>query len=77
MVPENVTTLRISMAGRPPLTVRAFGHDRPARWAAFVSPPLARGTRVTRVVALDAGGRTVAESERDSLLSHPVCHVFR
>ncbi|HEV3465116.1 MAG TPA: hypothetical protein VHS79_05275 [Actinomycetes bacterium] len=77
VVPENVTTLRISMAGRPPLTVRAFGHDRPARWAAFVSPPLARGTRVTRVVALDAGGRTVAESERDSLLSHPVCHVFR
>jgi hypothetical protein len=32
---------------------------------------------VTRVVALDAGGRTVAESERDFLLSHPVCHVFR
>jgi hypothetical protein len=40
VVAENVTTLRISMAGRPPLTVRAFGHDQPSRWAAFVSPPL-------------------------------------
>ena len=69
--------LRISMAGRPPLTVRAFGHDQPSRWAAFVSPPLPRGTSVTRVVALDAAGRMVAESERDPLLSHPVCHVFR
>jgi hypothetical protein len=39
VVPENVTTLRISIAGRPSLTVRAFGHDQPARWAAFVSPP--------------------------------------
>jgi len=77
VVPENVTTLRISIAGRPSLTVRAFGHDQPARWAAFVSPPLARGTRVTRVVALDASGRTVAESEPDPTLSHPVCHVFR
>ncbi|HEV2872484.1 MAG TPA: hypothetical protein VG409_13840, partial [Actinomycetota bacterium] len=35
-VPENVTTLRISIAGKPPRTVRAFGHDQPARWAAFV-----------------------------------------
>ena len=77
VVPENVTTLRISIAGKPSLIVRAFGHDQPARWAAFVSPPLARGTRVTRVVALDASGRTVAESEPDPLLSHPVCHVFR
>jgi hypothetical protein len=77
VVPENVTTLRISIAGKPSLTVEAFGHDQGARWAAFVSPPLARGTRVTRVVALDANGRTVAESEPDPLLSHPTCHVFR
>jgi hypothetical protein len=77
VVPENVTILRVSIAGKPPLTVRASGHDRPARWAAFVSPPLARGTRVTRVVALDASGRTVSESEPDPRLSHPTCHVFR
>jgi hypothetical protein len=76
-VPENVTEVRIELAGQPPLTTRAFGHDQPARWAAFVSPPLARGTSVTRVVALDASGRTVAESERDGYLSHPACHVFR
>jgi hypothetical protein len=76
-VPENVTTVRIELAGRPPVTVRAFGHDRPARWAAYVSPPLPRGTRVTRVLALDGAGRTVAESEHDPTLSHPVCHVFR
>ena len=54
-----------------------FGHDRPARWAAYASEPLPRGTRVTRVVALDANGRVVAESERDEIISHPVCHVFR
>jgi hypothetical protein len=77
VVPENVVSVRIELAGRPPLVARPFGHDRPARWAAFVSSPLPRGTQVTRVVALDAGGRTVAESERDSLLSHPACHVFR
>ena len=51
-------------------------NERPARWAAFVSPPLARGTSVTWVVALDAAGRTVARSEPGEL-SHPVCHVFR
>jgi hypothetical protein len=62
-VPENVTTLRISIAGKPSLTVKAFGHDQGARWAAFVSPPLARGTRVT--------------AERDEMLNHPTCHVFR
>jgi len=76
-VPENAATVRIELAGRPPMVVRAFGHDRPARWAAYVSPPLPRGTRVTDVVALDAAGRTVAEAERDVYLSHPVCHVFR
>jgi hypothetical protein len=76
-VPENVTEVRIELAGQPPLTVRAFGHGQPARWAAFVSPPLPRGTRVTGVVALDAGGRTVAEAERDEYLGHPVCHIFR
>ena len=76
-VPENITTVRIELAGRPPLVVRAFGHDRPARWAAYVSPPLPRGTRVTSVVGLDGAGRTVAESEHDQILSHPVCHVFR
>jgi hypothetical protein len=76
-VPESVATVRIELAGRPPVMVRAFGHRRPARWAAYVSPPLARGTRVTDVVALDAAGRTVAQAERDVYLSHPVCHVFR
>lgn len=76
-VPENITTVRIELAGRPPVVVRAFGHDKPARWAAYVSPPLPRGTRVTGVVGLDGAGRTVAESEHDQILSHPVCHIFR
>jgi hypothetical protein len=77
VVPENVTSVRIELAGRSPITVRAFGHDRPARWAAYVSPPLPRGTRVTSVVGLDGAGRTVVESEHDPFLSHPVCHIFR
>jgi hypothetical protein len=76
-VPENITTVRIELAGRPPVVVRAFGHDQPARWAAYVSPPLPRGTRVTGVLGLDGAGRTVAESEHDPILSHPVCHIFR
>jgi hypothetical protein len=76
-VPENVTVVRIELAGRPPMVVRAFGHDRPARWAAYVSSPLPRGTRVTGVVALDAAGRAVAESEHDQYLSHPACTIFR
>jgi hypothetical protein len=76
-VPENVTTVKIELAGRPSLVVPAFGHRQPARWAAYVSPPLPRGTRVTNVIGLDAAGRTVAASERDVYLSHPVCHVFR
>ena len=77
VVPENVTTLRISLAGQPPLLVRAFGHHQPSRWAAFMSPPLTRGTRVTWVEALGAAGRPVAESERGDQISHPVCHIFR
>jgi hypothetical protein len=76
-VPETVASVRIELAGRPALTARAFGHDQPARWAAYVSPPLPRGARVIRVVGLDANGRVVAESERDEIISHPVCHVFR
>jgi hypothetical protein len=76
-LPEQAVSVRIELAGRPALTARAFGHDQPARWAAYVSEPLPRGTRVTRVVALDANGRVVAESERDDAISHPVCHVFR
>jgi hypothetical protein len=76
-VPENVTVVRIELAGRPPMVVRAFGHDRPARWAAYVSSPLPRGTRVTGVVALDAAGHAVAESEHDQYLSHPACTIFR
>jgi hypothetical protein len=42
----------------------------------FGTPPLPRGTSVTRVVALDAGRRTVAEAHGYPL-SHPACHVFR
>jgi hypothetical protein len=76
-LPESAASVRIELAGRPALTARAFGHDRPARWAAYVSEPLPRGARVTRVVALDTNGRVVAESERDEHISHPVCHVFR
>jgi hypothetical protein len=76
-VPETVTSVRIELAGQPALTARTFGHDRPARWAAYVSPPLPRGTRVTRMLGLDANGRVVAESERDDRISHPVCHLFR
>ena len=76
-IEPNVTLVRIELAGRPPMVVRAFGHDQPARWAAYVSSLLPRGTRVTSVVALDAAGRAVAESEHDQYLSHPACTIFR
>jgi hypothetical protein len=75
-VAENVTSVRIELAGRPPVVATVLGRDKPAHWAGFVSPPLPRGTRVTRVVALDAGRRTVAEAHGYPL-SHPACHVFR
>jgi hypothetical protein len=75
-VPESVASVRIELAERPPVVATVLGRDKPAHWAGFVSPPLPRGTRVTRVVALDAGRRTVAEAHGYPL-SHPACHLFR
>jgi hypothetical protein len=68
--------LTVALAVRPPVVATVLGRDKPAHWAGFVSPPLPRGTRVTRVVALDAGRRTVAEAHGYPL-SHPACHLFR
>jgi hypothetical protein len=64
LAPEEVATVRIELAGRPPVVVPAFARDKPVPWVAFVSPPLPAGAAVDRVVALDAAGKAVGTLER-------------
>lgn len=59
-VRKDVTAVRVELAGQPPRVVPTFGHDKPAAWAAYVTPPLPAGSTVVRVVALNAAGQTVA-----------------
>jgi hypothetical protein len=58
-VRKDVTAVRVELAGQPPQVVPTFGHDKPAAWAAYVTPPLPAGATVVRVVALNAAGQTV------------------
>jgi hypothetical protein len=64
LAPEEVATVRIELAGRPPLVVPTFARDKPVPWVAFVSPPLPAGSTVDRVVALDAAGTVVGSLEQ-------------
>jgi len=58
-VRKDVTAVRVELAGQPPRVVPTFGHDKPAAWAAYVTPPLPAGSTVVRVVALNAADQTV------------------
>jgi len=61
---EDAATVRIELAGQPPVVVPTFGRDKPVPWVAFVSPPLPAGSRLDRVIALDAAGKTIGVQER-------------
>jgi hypothetical protein len=56
---EEVATVRIELVGRPPVEVSTFGSDKPVPWVAFVSPLLAPGAKLERVIALNAAGKTI------------------
>jgi hypothetical protein len=58
-VRKDVTAVRVELAGQRPRVVATFGHDKPAAWAAYVTPPLPPGATVVRVVALNAAGQAV------------------
>jgi hypothetical protein len=64
LAPEEVATVRIELAGRPPVVVPTFARDKPVPWVAFVSPPLPAGSTVDRVVALDAAGTVIGSLEQ-------------
>jgi hypothetical protein len=61
---EDAAAVRIELAGQPPVVVATFGRDKPVPWVAFVSPPLPAGSKLDRVVALDAAGKTIGVQER-------------
>jgi hypothetical protein len=63
LAPEEVATVRFELAGRPSVEVATVGRDQPVPWVAFVSPPLAPGAKLERVVALDAAGKTIGTQE--------------
>ena len=63
---EDTATVRIELAGQPPVEVSTFGRDKPVPWVAFVSPPLPAGSKVDRVTALDAAGKTIGIQKRPS-----------
>jgi hypothetical protein len=56
---EAAATVRIELAGQPPVEASTFGRDKPVPWVAFVSPPLPAGSKLNRVTALDAAGKTI------------------
>jgi len=56
---EATATVRIELAGRSPVEVSTFGRDKPVPWVAFVSPSLPAGSKLNRVTALDAAGKTI------------------
>jgi hypothetical protein len=60
---QDAATVRIELAGRPPVEVSTFGRDQPVPWVAFVSPPLPPGAKLDRVIALDATGKTIGTRE--------------
>jgi hypothetical protein len=64
LAPEEVATVRIELAGRPPVVTPTFARDKPVPWVAFVSPPLPAGSKVDRVVALDAAGTLIGSLEQ-------------
>ena len=64
LAPEEVATVRIELAGRPPVVTPTVARDKPVPWVAFVSPPLPAGSRVDRVVALDAAGSVIGSLEQ-------------
>ena len=64
LAPEEVATVRIELAGRPPVVTPTFARDKPVPWVAFVSPPLPAGSHVDRVVALDAAGTVIGSMEQ-------------
>jgi hypothetical protein len=64
LAPEEVATVRIELASRPPVVTPTFARDKPVPWVAFVSPPLPAGSTVDRVVALDAAGRVIGSLEQ-------------
>jgi hypothetical protein len=64
LAPEEVAAVRIELAGESPVVVPTFGRDKPVPWVAFVSPPLPAGSKVDRVVALDAAGTVIGSLEQ-------------
>jgi hypothetical protein len=64
LAPEEATTVRIELAGRPPVVTQTFARDKPVPWVAFVSPPLPAGSHVDRVVTLDTAGSVIGGMEQ-------------
>jgi hypothetical protein len=64
LAPEEVATVRIELAGRPPVITPTLARDKPVPWVAFMSPPLPAGSRVDRVVALDAAGSVIGSMDQ-------------
>jgi hypothetical protein len=61
---KETATVRFELAGQPPVEVATFGRDRDLPWVAYASPKLPAGSRVDRVVGLDAAGKVVGGEER-------------
>jgi len=63
---EDAATVRIELAGQSPVVAATFARDQPVPWVAFVSPLLPVGSKLDRVVALDAAGKVLGTQERPS-----------
>jgi hypothetical protein len=61
---QDVASIRFELAGQAPVTVPTIRDDERIPWVAYASPKLPAGTRLERVLALDAAGKLVGGEER-------------
>jgi hypothetical protein len=54
-------TVRFEFEGQAPATVATFGRDKGLPWVAYASPVVPTGSRIQRVVALDAADKAIGE----------------
>ena len=59
-----MAAVRFELAGQAPATVATFGRDKELPWVAYASPALPAGSRLERVLVLDAAGKLVGGEEQ-------------
>jgi hypothetical protein len=71
---KEVASVRFELAGASPVTVPTIGPVGRIPWVTYASPVLPPGSRLERVLALDAAGKP-AGGEEDPFRGHSLCRT--